>query len=232
MSRYVSLCCLDSPHANVTIPEPDVSFRGVRTVSMTSRTRFLITIAILCHHLLAPRLVTSQLLSLGVPPHASHKTPSTANDEEATIIALQQEKKGPVYKLHGKAEIHYGAYILRGDEMTYNSDTGEATVEGNAVLDGGPHDEHIEARRGNYNFYSETGRFEHVTGSLGARPRGGRMLLTSSNPFFFTGKVVEQTGPDHYKVSDGIVTTCELPRPKWEFQAHKVDVEVGGTAKI
>ena len=232
MSRYVSLCCLDSPHANVTIPEPDVSFRGVRTVSMTSRTRFLITIAILCHHLLAPRLVTSQLLSLGVPPHASHKTPSTANDEEATIIALQQEKKGPVYKLHGKAEIHYGAYILRGDEMTYNSDTGEATVEGNAVLDGGPHDEHIEARRGNYNFYSETGRFEHVTGSLGARPRGGRMLPTSSNPFFFTGKVLEQTGPDHYKVSDGIVTTCELPRPKWEFQAHKVDVEVGGTAKI
>src|SRR5215831_3395423 len=120
MSKCVLLCYLDSPHANVTIPEPDVSFRGVRTVSMTSRTRLLITIAILCHHLLAPRLVTSQLLSLGAPPEASpgRKTPSTANEDEATIIALQQERMGPVYKLHGKAEIHYGAYILRSDEMT------------------------------------------------------------------------------------------------------------------
>src|SRR6516165_6154188 len=139
MSKCVPLCYLGSPHANVTIPEPEVSFRGVRTVSMTSRTRFLITIAILCHHLLAPRLVTSQLLSLGAPPQASRarNTPSTANQDEATIIALRQEKAGPVYKLHGKAEIRYGTYILRGDEMTYNSDTGEATVDGHAVLDGG-----------------------------------------------------------------------------------------------
>ena len=234
MSKCVPLCYLGSPHANVTIPEPEVSFRGVRTVSMTSRTRFLITTAILCHHLLAPRIVTSQLLSLGAPPQSSaaRKTSSRPNEEEATIIALRQEKVGSVYKLHGKAEIHYGTYILRGDEMTYNSDTGDATVDGHAVLDGGPHDEHLEASRGAYNFNTETGRFEHVTGSLGARPRAGRMLLTSSNPFFFRGKVVEQTGPDHYKVYDGIVTTCDLPRPKWAFDASKVDVEVGGTAKI
>jgi LPS-assembly protein len=28
------------------------------------------------------------------------------------------------------------------------------------------------------------------------------------------------------------VTTCNLPRPKWDFHAHEVVVEVGGTAKI
>jgi LPS-assembly protein len=201
---------------------------------MTSRTRFLITTAFLCHHLLAPRLVTSQLLSLGAPSHPSQgrKTSSPLNQDHATIIAHDQESIGPVYKLHGKAEIHYGNYILRGDEMTYNSDTGEATVEGHAVLDGGPHDEHLEASRGAFNLNSESGRFEHVTGSLGAYIHGNRLLLTSSNPFFFSGKVVEQTGPDHYKVYDGMVTTCDLPRPKWEFRAGKVDVEVGGTAKI
>jgi LPS-assembly protein len=33
-------------------------------------------------------------------------------------------------------------------------------------------------------------------------------------------------------VIDGTVTTCELPRPKWQFNAHKVEVTVGGTAKI
>jgi LPS-assembly protein len=44
--------------------------------------------------------------------------------------------------------------------------------------------------------------------------------------------VVEKTGPDHYKVYDGTVTTCELPQPKWKFNAHKVVVDVGGTARI
>jgi len=201
---------------------------------MTSRTRFLITTAFLCHHLLAPRLVTSQLLSLGAQSQASpmKKAPSTLDEDQVTIIALKQEKVGSVYKLHGKGEIHYGTYILRGDEMTYDSDTGAATADGHVLLDGGPHDAHLQASRGAFNLNSESGRFEQVTGSLGALVRGTRLLLTSSNPFFFKGKVVEQTGPDHYKLYDGMVTTCELPRPKWEFEAGKVDVEVGGTAKI
>ena len=100
------------------------------------------------------------------------------------------------------------------------------------VLEGGPNDEHIQASRGTYNLRSESGRFEHVTGSIGVRLRGRRLMLTSPNPFVFTGAAVEKNGPDHYKVYDGIVTTCDLPRPKWDFHAHKVVVEVGGTAKI
>ena len=31
---------------------------------------------------------------------------------------------------------------------------------------------------------------------------------------------------------DGTITTCELPHPKWLFDARKVDVDVGGNAKI
>ena len=148
---------------------------------MTSRTRFLITTAILCHHLLAPRLVTSQLLSLGARSQAAPapKTSSSLGEDQATFKANAQERVGPVYKLHRNAEIHYGTYILRGDEMTYNEDTGDATVEGHAMLDGGPHDAHLEASRGTYNFNTEIGRFEYATGSIGARVRGTRLLLTS-----------------------------------------------------
>ena len=198
---------------------------------MTSRTRFLITAAFVCHLLVAPCLVTSQLLS----PQSAQvlpNTPATLQQEEVTITAFQQEKQGPLYMLRGKAEIHYGTYILSADEITYNSDTGDATGEGHVVLDGGPNDEHIEANHGTYNIKRESGRFEYVRGSIGAHPRGNRLILTSSNPFFFSGKAVEKTGPDHYKVYDGTVTTCELPHPNWEFSAHKVVVEVGGTAKI
>ena len=196
---------------------------------MTSRTRFLITAAFICHLLVAPALVTSQLRSA-----ASNlpNTPSVPQEEDVTISAITQEKIGAIYKLHGSGEIHYGLYILRGDEVTYNADTGQATADGHVSLDGGLNDEHIQASHGTYNVRAETGRFENVTGSIGVRVRATRLMLTSSNPFFFTGKAVEKTAVDHYVVYDGTVTTCELPHPKWQFNAKKVIVDVGGTAKI
>ena len=39
-------------------------------------------------------------------------------------------------------------------------------------------------------------------------------------------------GPDHYVVYHGVITTCELPQPKWEYHAEKIDVTVGADAKI
>jgi len=104
--------------------------------------------------------------------------------------------------------------------------------EGHVVINGGPNDEHIEATRAKLNLDKETGRFEHVRGSIGYQMRKSRPTLTTSNPFFFTGKLVEKTAPDHYIVSNGSVTTCEMPRPKWQFYARKVVVEVGGNATI
>lgn len=185
-----------------------------------------------CHQLLVPRVVTSQLLPATESTQIAPRTSKKGSSIPVTIRAQQQEKNGPIYKLRGNVEINYGAYKVSGDEATYDSDTGDIQAEGKLVLDGGPNDEHIEAARGNYNLETEKGRFEHVTGSIGLRARRSRAVLTSSNPFFFTGRIVEKAGPDHYIVIDGRVTTCELPRPKWQFYSHKVDVEVAGSAKI
>jgi LPS-assembly protein len=218
---------------------------------MKLRTRFLITALFLCHYLPARALVTSQLpseksgKSTGTgAQEAQTKTAtpvsSTAcatqaaaqDDDMTTVCALQQEKDGDVYKLHGNAEIHYRNYVLRADEVTYNSDSGEATASGHFSLDGGPNDDHIKASHANYNLTAETGRFYDVTATTGLRFRGGRAVLTSTAPFAFTGKVVEKNSPDHYLVFDGTITTCELPRPMWQFQSHKVVVDVGGNAQI
>ncbi len=209
---------------------------GVRALQMKSRTRFLITAAFACHLFASPPLVTSQLLtgSSGSPPKgtAGVRAFSSLKQQDVTIVALQQERDGPIYKLHGKAEVHYGIYILHADDMTYNSDTGDAVLDGHVLLEGGANDEHIEASRGAYNVNKETGDFENVRGGIGLRLRGSRTLLTSSNPFSFTGKRVEKTGPNHFVVYDGSVTTCELPTPKWQFNAHRVVVEAGGNARI
>ena len=209
---------------------------------MTRRTRLLITALFLCHQLLASRLVTSQLLAQDSPqtaPVGPQNSDSACADraatqasDETTICALQQEKVGDVYKLHGNAEIHYRTYVLRADEVTYNSDTGEATGSGHFTLDGGPNDDHIRASHGNYNLTTEVGSFFDVTATTGMRLRGRSVVLTSTTPFAFSGQRVEKTAPDHYLVFDGNITTCELPHPKWQFAAHKIRVDVGANASI
>src|SRR5580704_11980221 len=179
---------------------------------MTPRTRFLITALFLCHQLLIPALVTSQLLrgnSSALPqkeqqkttaPAAPPSTPcatqaATQDSDATTICAIQQEKIGEVYKLHGQGEIHYRNYVIRADEVTYDSDSGLATGSGHFTLDGGPNDDHIKASHGTYNLTAETGRFYDVTGTTGLRFEGNRVVLTSTAPFAFTGKVVEKPSP-------------------------------------
>ena len=217
---------------------------------MTLRTRFLITALFLCHQLLASGLVTSQLLSDAgdeagsqtqpaeqKSPESTTKSPcalqaAQQDSDSATICAEQQEKDGDLYKLRGNVEIHYRTYILRANEVTYNSDTGEATASGNFRIDGGPNDDHIKASHGTYNLTAETGRFYDVVATTGLQFQGSRAVLTSTAPFAFTGKFVEKTSADHYVVYDGTITTCELPHPKWKFEAHKVVVDAGGNASI
>src|ERR1700721_2403337 len=100
-----------------------------------------------------------------------------------TICAIQQEMIGSIYKLHGDGEIHYGTYILRADEVTYNSDTGEATADGHSGL------------RGGYHLVAQAGRLFRVIGPPRIRFTGNRVVLTSPSPFSFSGKVVEKTTP-------------------------------------
>ena len=210
---------------------------------MITRSRIFITAALVCHLLLASRLVTSQTLppvaanpsTFPSPGAASSEVPAAPGskvEEEVTIQAEQQEKDGSIFHLRGGVIILYLNYILSADQVTYNSDTGDSELEGHVVLDGGPYDEHIEASHGTYNIHSETGIFYSVVGTVGLKMRKTRYMLTTTNPFAFTGKVVEKHGPDNYLVREGSVTTCELPHPKWQFNARRMSVDVDGSAKI
>ena len=188
---------------------------------MFRRNRFGITAAFVCHLLLAPSIVTSQLL----PPRRGEEV------EAVTIKARQQEKSGDLYKLRGEVEVDYRNLVLRADEASYDASTGEVSASGHLRLDGGPHDEHIVASHGQYNIRTQTGKFYDVTGSSGARFQGRIVTLTSSNPFTFTGRMVEKTGPESYVVHHGTVTSCELPHPKWTLSGERIVVELGGKAQ-
>jgi len=162
------------------------------------------------------------------PPVSYSKKPQ----EEATIRALQQEKHGDVWTLHGDAEIDYKDLILHADQITYNDATGEAVATGHVTLDGGEYSEHIEGSVAEYNVRTETGKLYDAVGTTGIRIQGKNVTLITSNPFAFTGKIVEKVGPERYVIHNGTVTSCELPKPKWTFSASHIVVDVGETAKI
>jgi LPS-assembly protein len=155
------------------------------------------------------------------------------SEENPVIIdARECEEAGKVYTLNGDVEIQFADYTFHGDQVTYDSASGDVTAKGHVSLDGGQRDIHISGSEGAYNLHSQTGKFYNVRGSTGARFKGRSVTLTSSSPLSFSGKLVEQTGPDEYVLHHGSVTSCELPRPKWTFTAAKIILRVGVSAHV
>ncbi len=198
---------------------------------MTSRYRILIMLAWVCHVFLAMPVVCGQSLSSKSAAKAVEK-PLPKNLEDVTITALTQEKLGDQYTLSGNATVHYRAFILHADTMTYNAATNHASAEGHVVLEGTDRDEHLEATRAEYNLKTGAGRFYDVVGRVGARLNEHGSSLTTDAPFTVTGKIIERTETDRYLVHEGTVTTCESPRPKWTFSAKLIGVDLGGNAVI
>lgn len=165
----------------------------------------------------------------GTPPPAAHVV---LNRDEVLIRADEQEKSQDIYRMRGHVEIRFRTNVMHCDQATYDSTTGIVTAIGHVVYDGGTHDEHMVGTHATYDISRDTGTFYDVTGSTGVKVKSQLMYLTSSTPFFFTGKVVDKLGPDLYKVHQGIITSCQLPNPKWEFHPATATVEIGGEAKM
>ena len=192
-----------------------------------------ITLHLICHLLLLVSLFTSRLLRAQSTPEAPSATVATQDDGElVTITAVQQEKAGDLYKLHGNVEIDFRDFKLQADEIVYDAKTGDVTATGHLVLDGGPHDEHLSATSGQYNIRTQQGEFHDVIGTAGIRFRGKNVQLTTDQPFVFSGVRVEKTGKSHYVVYDGKVTSCQLPDPKWTFNAGRVEIDLAGSSRI
>jgi LPS-assembly protein len=166
------------------------------------------------------------------PGSAAKPRVPISEENPVTIDARECEKAGTVYNLRGDIVLHFGDYEFRADSASYDSSTADLSAKGHVQIDGGERDIHITAAEGIYNTRSHTGKFYDVHGSTGARFKGRSVTLTSSSPLSFSGKVVEQTGPDEYVLYHGSVTSCELPHPKWNFTAAKIVLRVGNSARV
>jgi len=155
-----------------------------------------------------------------------------SRDEVLILADGPQEKVQDVYKVRDNVVIRFRNNTLRCDQATYDSTTGVITATGHVVYDGGTHSEHITGTHATYDVSRDSGTFYDAVGSTGIQVKNQVMYLRSSTPFFFTGQVVEKVGPDFYRVHQGVITSCQLPKPKWEYHPATATVEVGGDAKM
>ena len=216
---------------------------------MHPRNLVFITVITLCHLQLA-----GQMLTNGLPPAQNPASAVTSDQatvaaqlpedpgQEAIPIAKPEpqppggvplrweaglqtySRDGGTVTLSDGVIIYYRDYIIRADKIVYQRSTSELEAEGNLQVTGGPGDADITASHGDMRLDMHTARFYDVHGSLGVRRAGRTAVYSTANPFLFSGRVLLQTGEGSYKIIDGTMTNCRLPKPDWQLIAHSISV--------
>jgi LPS-assembly protein len=160
--------------------------------------------------------------------------PSPTSGVPVEWEARNQSRVGNTWTLTGEVVVHYRGYILRADRVVYNQSTTRLEAEGNLQIAGGPNDVLINASHGEMQLNVHTARYFDVHGSQGVRTAGRKTVYSTMNPFFFTGRVVLENGEGHYKIIEGTMTNCRLPRPDWQLisQAIKLDDNLASTSNV
>jgi LPS-assembly protein len=138
--------------------------------------------------------------------------------------ALRQSRVGNILTLTGDVVVHYKDYILRADKAVYNQSTTELEAEGHLQVEGGPDDVLINASHGEMRLNMHTARFYDVNGSIGVRSGSRTIVYSTANPFLFSGRVLLQTGEGVYRLVDGTMTNCRLPKPDWQVLSRSINL--------
>jgi LPS-assembly protein len=160
-----------------------------------------------------------------LPVARPEPAPATGTPVEAA--ADSQTWVGNVWTGTGNVEFHYRDYILRADKVIYDRSTTEVQAEGHVRVTGGPNDVLINADHGDMLLNLHTARFYQVNGSQGVRSTGRTVVYSTANPFLFSGRVLIQTGEGQYRVIDGSMTNCRLPKPDWQLLSKSIALSNG-----
>jgi LPS-assembly protein len=150
------------------------------------------------------------------------------------IVADQQEKFGHIYHLRGNVELQFRDMYLTADQVDYDETTGDVDARGHVRFSRQINQEEIAAQDAHYNINTERGQFYEVRGSIGARPNPHRqrLVLTTTNPYYFEARRVDKVSEDAYMMYDGFVTSCRPSEPIWTFATPRAKIKPGQSATI
>ena len=135
-----------------------------------------------------------------------------------------QSRNGDDWTLDGEVVLYYKNYVIHADQIVYHQDTSNIDATGHLQVEGGENDTILTADHGRMNVDDHTAAFYDVTGSFGVRRIGKVQVYSTPDPFMFTGRVLLQTGENAYRIVDGSMTSCRLPKPDWQLISHSIEV--------
>jgi LPS-assembly protein len=141
--------------------------------------------------------------------------------------ADQQSWAGDTLTLTGHVVVHYRDYVLQADHVVYRRSTSQLEADGHLEVDGGPEGIHIEASHGDMRLNMHTARFYNVRGTQGIHQASRSTVYSTSSPFLFSGRVLLQLNEGKYRLIDGSMTNCQLPRPDWRVVSKTINLENG-----
>jgi LPS-assembly protein len=150
--------------------------------------------------------------------------PAPQTGVPALLEAGTQREAGNIWTGTGGVVVHYRDYILSADRAVYDRSTTELEADGHVEVTGGPDDVVINADRGEMHLDVHTARFFNVSGTIGVHTTSHSVVYSTANPFFFTGRVLIQTGEGKYRIVDGSMTNCRLPKPDWQLISRSIDL--------
>jgi len=203
-----------------------------------------ITLLALCHLQLAGQTLTNELPPVSPSPEttAFASLPEDPGQEILPIAqpeaeaatgvpvhweARRQTRAGDDWTLSGEVVVHYRNYILKADKVVFHQAASELEAEGHLQVVGGPEDVQINATNGEMHLRAHTARFYNVTGSIGVRKAGRATVYSTTNPFLFSGRVLLQNGEGVYRIVDGSMTNCRLPKPDWKLISRSINLANG-----
>ncbi len=168
----------------------------------------------------------------GPNPNAAIRPPrpnAPGPGEAAKTSADQEESDGKVLHLRGNARVETADALLTADEIDYNTETHQAEARGKVRMESFFHGEKLNCDRAEYNTETRSGTFYNVSGTSPARIEARPGLLTTQNPFYFSGEWAEKS-EDRYVLHNGFLTDCLIPSPWWRLKAPTFDVVPGDRA--
>ena len=201
---------------------------------MRLRSLVFITMLSLCHLQMRGQALTNAAPPTPLPDDPSQEILPVAQPEAEPASGVpveweaeSQSRAGDTWTLAGGVVVHYRGYILRADKVVYHQSTSQLEAEGNIEVAGGPNDVHIYADHGDMRLNMHTARFFNVHGTQGIRTNGHTKIYSTTAPFSFTGRVVLELSEGHYKIIDGTMTNCRLPKPDWQIISRAINLQDG-----
>jgi len=145
-------------------------------------------------------------------------------NERVVLVADKQEIDGIFQKLHGRVRIltDTGIYII-ADEAEHNTETQFLKLWGKVRFESRTDGYKMSCSLAEYDVQAESGQFFNVTGSVPSSIETKPGVLTTMNPFYFSGPRAEKL-KDRYVLHDGFLTDCKPDDVWWRLKAKKMEI--------